>query len=167
MSSKNPWSIADGKAVVSNTDDPPLQLTGRTLRTPRAHVSRTNEKNPGIVTKVPARVYEAASPGSQEAMRTLIQKDVDELADKAHAKAGKSKASKSSSGRPVKESKGGSSAAGTSESTPNPKVNSKGQPVPPPSPEDLLTDDRTGEAGSSFLLSPVSYGRTKRLRSDD
>ena len=54
------------------------------------------------------------------------------------------------------------SAAGTSgvQQTP-PKYTTRGNKKPIDSPPDLLTDDRTGGEGSSILVSPKSYGRTR------
>ena len=44
------------------------------------------------------------------------------------------------------------------------KKTKRGNDVPMPSPEDLLTGERDGSEHAKVLLSPLSYGRTERAQ---
>ena len=102
----------------------------------------------------------------------MIQEDVNTLADEAerefeerareqqHAYAEEARAE----GLPPLAA---SSAASSSNSAASPRPRKKtkrGNDVPMPSPEDLLTGERDGSEHAKVLLSPLSYGRTERAQ---
>ena len=138
---------------------------GMTLRAPVAHAVRTSEKNPGLVTKIPLAAYELASPVTRSLMRNVVREDLAVLSDrdaraKARAQARAHAAPRAGSPRfPM----GPAQQAGTSaQHGQTGKVNARGQPIPPRSPVSKPSRDRDGSAGCSFLVSPLSYGRTER-----
>ena len=166
---QNPWTKASGKA---KAPPPRERAQGKTARAPQAHAARTNEKEPTIVTKIPIALYRKASPNTRSRLRDMIQEDVNTLADEAerefeerareqqHAYAEEARAE----GLPPFAA---SSAASSSNSAASPRPRKKtkrGNDVPMPSPEDLLTGERDGSEHAKVLLSPLSYGRTERAQ---
>ena len=140
------------------------ESAGRTFRAPHAHVTRTNEKNPGIVTKVPVDKYNDASPNSKDGMLNIIDKDVQALRAANEKNDGKRKVADSGEiGIGAVELKKEAPARGeSSKASITPKYNRRGNRIPDASPENLLTGDRTGDEHAKVLVSPESYGRTER-----
>ena len=161
----NPWKKAKGAGKERTREDHGHvgQLSGKTYRKASGHAAKTNEINGGIVTKVPIARYEEADSPEQAGIRKLLQQDLDALSAAAEKKStSKRKLDAKDRGGSSADNQvnlGGSSSATTNAQT-TPRFNSKGKPMPEASPEDLLTGDRDGTERKSFLVSPLSYGRT-------
>jgi hypothetical protein len=160
-----PWeqSKQAGKAVAKED----VQDEGRAYRAPRPHVTRTTEKNPGLFTKIPTAVYERGSEHERATMRSIVKKEVEEMEKKSEERKAATSAKRAheevlgtnKKGKLRDEDKdaGAGSHSGV-------LYNRRGQRVPEASPEGLLTGDRDGSEHAKVLVSPVSHGRTHRLR---
>jgi hypothetical protein len=163
MSGSNPWLIANGKAPVRDKANAAGDAAGRTFREVRPHATRTNEKNPGIVVKVPTELYTAASPTTRAGMRALVEADLKRLAEEDKKdEANRQRQRTSYDGSRVA---GASSSSNLQDNAQNSgdvvQKNKRGQRIPDASPDNVLTGDRDGSEHAKVLVSPISYGRTR------
>ena len=154
----NPWSKAKASSQpASKGKGKAKEKVGRTFRAPRAHATRTSEKNPGVLTKLPAELYYASSPGGRATMRAH---NAQELVDLAEEDAREER--KEHVHLPREEPRGVGSPEQGAGGPSGVRYNKRGRNVPDASPEGLLTADRDGSERAKILVSPVSYGRTRR-----
>ena len=151
-----------GKAKVEAKDGAEgegKQPKGKTYRAPEPHAAFTNEKNPGMLTKLPQALYARSTSPGRSSMRQLVQEELDALekaSEERKSKKAKTAASKDldSEEVEVKEDED------LEEPQPAILYNTRGNRVPDKSPEALLTGDRDGSEHAKVLVSPLSYGRT-------
>jgi hypothetical protein len=134
------------------------QPQGKTYRAPKPHAACTNEKNPGMLTKLPQALYARSTTPGRSSMREHIQEELDALEMASVERKASKKAKTSASKDPedeleVKEDE--------DDEKPASLFNTRGNRIPDKSPEGLLTGERDGSEHAKVLVSPLSYGRTE------
>lgn len=127
---------------------------GKAVR--RQHVTRTTATNPGIVTNISAAVYDSGNSPTRAGLRSILRQDIEALSAEAKRngkrKAAADEESNLAGVNPIA-SPGADGHVSVRRSSARTAPHSEGR----------LTGDRDGRAGSSILVSPLSYGRTSAV----